>query len=348
MDMHLTTMHSNPNKKRFRISKLRHFTPALILTLLLIGTAGELGWGTLCSLDIAGARFTCPLGYLQLSLADHHFSPAAWLSVGLLVAIILLAGRFFCAWVCPTGMLKTIFKDRRNASRTSKVSSKSSTKPLSRSLLTQSTEPSSSFNSMPVLSQAGNPPADPPAGMPDSMPVSGSRESSPAKSRHDTDSSLTPLASYAVLGGSLLSSFLFGFPVFCAICPVGLFFASLFAIRRLFFYQSPSLELVLFPAILIVEVFVLRKWCQALCPLGAFLRILASLNKRFLRPQIDRQECLLASGVNCQACSKVCSERVDLKTTSNSALDGCTTCLECWDRCPINAIKLFGVPSVSR
>ena len=71
-----------------------------------------------------------------------------------------------------------------------------------------------------------------------------------------------------VLGGALLSTAVFGFPVFCLICPVGLTFATLIAVWRLFQFNEVALSLLVFPAMLALEVLVLRKWCSRFCPLG--------------------------------------------------------------------------------
>ena len=76
-----------------------------------------------------------------------------------------------------------------------------------------------------------------------------------------------------VLGGALLSTAVFGFPVFCLICPVGLTFATLIAVWRLFQFNEVALSLLVFPAMLALEVLVLRKWCSRFCPLGALLSL---------------------------------------------------------------------------
>ena len=84
-----------------------------------------------------------------------------------------------------------------------------------------------------------------------------------------------------VLGGALLSTAVFGFPVFCLICPVGLTFATLIAVWRLFQFNEVALSLLVFPAMLALEVLVLRKWCSRFCPLGALLSLVSRLNKTF-------------------------------------------------------------------
>jgi ferredoxin-type protein NapH len=45
---------------------------------------------------------------------------------------------------------------------------------------------------------------------------------------------------HLILGGALLSTALFGFPVFCLICPVGLTFATLIGVWRLLRFNEPT------------------------------------------------------------------------------------------------------------
>jgi ferredoxin-type protein NapH len=147
-------------------------------------------------------------------------------------------------------------------------------------------------------------------------------------------------SSYGVLGASLLSSLLFGFPVFCLICPIGLMFGSLFAVMRLFGARQPSLELLLFPALLVTEVVILKSWCRSLCPLGALLRIIGG-HTRILRPRIEKEHCLVTRGIACSVCRKACPERIDLLEENGGAeLSSCTRCLECHQRCPTKAIRM--------
>ena len=71
---------------------------------------------------------------------------------------------------------------------------------------------------------------------------------------------------HVVLAGALLSTAIFGFPVFCLVCPVGLTFATVIGIWRLVQHNEPSWTLLVFPAVLVLELVVLRKWCRKLCP----------------------------------------------------------------------------------
>lgn len=143
-----------------------------------------------------------------------------------------------------------------------------------------------------------------------------------------------------VLGGTLLTTAVFGFPVFCLICPVGLSFATVIALWRLLQLNETTLSLVVFPALLIVEVVVLRSWCHRFCPLGALLSLISRANRTF-RPKSDASVCLRESkGQKCDACAKACPEGIDLHDALKSQpLHDCTKCRKCADACPVHAIS---------
>ncbi len=266
-----------------RIKWLRIVTALLVLVIVVSGVAFKSGIGTLCSLIIAGIPFTCPLGYLEAALASRNLLPQMWLGVATVLLLVVILGRFFCAWVCPTGLLRQLFGSKPAA--------------------------------LPIQGQNNN-------------------HSDPAHV------GLSSYSGFAVLGGALLSSLLFGFPVFCLICPVGLFFGGILAISRLVLVKQPSLELFILPALLGVELFAVRSWCSAICPLGALLGLLARFNHT-MRLHIDREKCLAAQGMPCRACQRACLYGFNIsKEKSNPIVNACAKCFECYENCPAKAIRL--------
>jgi len=148
-------------------------------------------------------------------------------------------------------------------------------------------------------------------------------------------------SSYYVLGGALASTFIFGFPVFCLICPVGLTFAVLIGVWRLIQFNEPTWSLLIFPLILILELVFYRYSCRKFCPLGALISLVSRLNI-FVRPKIDQTKCMQTSkGIECKLCKSVCNEAIDLheKAASSAQLSRCTKCRDCADVCPMGAIK---------
>ncbi len=277
---------------KIKARRIRILTALVVAAIVIVASACKLGWGTLCSLGPGGLAYICPLGFLEGLVASRIASPGIWLPLAIMLATIVLFGRYFCAWVCPTIFVKALGRSvpRRNRA------------PAARTL--------------PAAAAPANPP-----------PASALRRAlAVLDSRH------------LVLASALLSAAIFGFPVFCMICPVGLFFGSAFAIGRLFSIQQPSLELVLYPAIIIVEIFVLKNWCRSFCPLGALLTLLSTLNP-FFRPTVRPDRCLHSDGVNCQACRNACPEEIDLhQPLAGRALPNCTKCLACSEKCPSKAI----------
>ena len=55
-----------------------------------------------------------------------------------------------------------------------------------------------------------------------------------------------------VLGGAILSTAAFGFPVFCLVCPVGLTFGTLVVVWRVFQFNEVTWSLLVFPAMLVL------------------------------------------------------------------------------------------------
>lgn len=146
--------------------------------------------------------------------------------------------------------------------------------------------------------------------------------------------------SYFVLGGALGSTLLFGFPVFCLICPVGLTFAVIISAWRLIQFNEPTWSLMVFPAILALELIFFRFTCRKFCPLGALISLMSRVNL-FFKPKIDTKSCLKASkGADCNICKDVCHEEIDLhEPLTQQTLSRCTKCKDCSDACPMQAIS---------
>lgn len=155
-------------------------------------------------------------------------------------------------------------------------------------------------------------------------PVGGKRDGVQLDSRH------------AVLVGTLASAAVFGFPVFCLICPVGLTFATIIGLWNLVQFDEPSWALIIFPIILVLEVTVLRKWCSKICPISALVSLLSNLNIT-LRPRVKTDVCLRSRGVDCHACVDVCPEQLD---PHSKRIPECSKCGKCVDACPAKAISI--------
>jgi ferredoxin-type protein NapH len=154
---------------------------------------------------------------------------------------------------------------------------------------------------------------------------------------------------HAILGGSLISAAIFGFPVFCLICPIGLSFATVMLLWRAFSLGDATIGIVLVPALLIVEVVFLRKWCGRFCPLSALMNLVARFSKTCL-PTIDESKCIESTTEKpCSTCAIVCEAGINLRHPEygEHTLADCTRCNNCVDNCPAKAIRIPFLPARS-
>ena len=144
---------------------------------------------------------------------------------------------------------------------------------------------------------------------------------------------------HVVLAGSLASAAVCGFPVFCLVCPIGLTFASAIALYRLIGFNEPAIEVLVFPALLVLELTVFRKWCHRFCPVGALLSLLSRGNRTF-KPHVNASMCARHAGSSCAACAQACPEHIDpCADLGYRSLAECTRCGACVNTCPAKALS---------
>lgn len=146
---------------------------------------------------------------------------------------------------------------------------------------------------------------------------------------------------HGVLAGVLLSTAVFGFPVFCLVCPVGITCGIVVLLVRLVGYGELTWGLLAFPVLLVLELTVFRRWCGKICPISALFSLISSFNKT-LRPKVDGAVCLRGkeAGGDCRACSQACPQLIDPHSDLGPASKAeCTRCGSCKDACPVHAIS---------
>jgi ferredoxin-type protein NapH len=271
-----------------RTQKLRIIIPAAVLVVLAVGYIANLNFGTLSNAGWSIVSIICPIGALTTLLAQKLLVPRVVITLVIMVVLMIVLGKAFCAWICPVPLvqrLRHIF---------------SGPKPL------QTAQPAP-------------------------------RPAAPRRKRGDTWD-----ARHIILGGSLLSALVFGFPVFCLVCPVGLTFATIFLVINLFSGGDLTWAIILAPAILAVEAVFFRKWCSQICPISALMSLCGHVG-RFFRPTINDATCLETSAhQSCGICGQVCPEQIDPRhyADSASAFSECSKCRACVVSCPSASIKL--------
>lgn len=299
---------------------LRTLSALAVVALACVGLALHTGTGTPSAWGIYDIAALCPLGAVEAAVASKTVVPPMLIALVVGIVLVVLFGRAFCAWGCPVPLLRRILglksPEEKRALRAARREEESRT---------------SSRHDRPGQAEA-----------PDGAAVEAKIGilDIPASKRGGAGDSRN-----WVLGGTVLSAAVFGFPVFCLICPVGLTFATIIALWRLFQFNEVVLSLLVFPAILVLEVVVLRKWCSRFCPLGALLSLVSRLNKTF-RPDSNEAICLRTSkGEPCHQCAEVCPEGIDLHDAAASApLNECTKCRACADACPMHAVTFPFLP----
>lgn len=323
-------------KKFFTGPRLRALTALVFFLLFLLGLAVHTGWGTASSFGIAEIAAICPLGNLEAMLASKTFLPRALVGFAVFLVVAALLGRFFCGWLCPVPWVEKALSKLRAPGRRFGLGLKESPAASETPRTSACTTTNASSN---TASESGkNAPRSCPSGA--SCASSSCKDcalASRVKEKADQATEKTP---YWILGGALASSAVFGFPVFCLICPVGLTFALTVALWRLFEFNETNWAILWFAGFLVLELLVLRRWCSRFCPLGALWTLASRLN-RFFRPKAREDLCTrMTHGVPCTICRDVCPEGIDPASVANDPmlLARCTKCGACAAACPTGAV----------
>lgn len=294
---------------------LRTITALAIVAIVFVGFLTNLGIGTISAPGIWDISILCPLGALGTMLASKMMVPRAVVSLVIMVVLIIVFARAFCGWMCPVPLVQKL-----------------------RGVFTK-----------PEKQAKAEKPAEGAAA--DITPLTEDEKAALATGCEKYSKGLAGCASCAkkrgeavdarhfVLGGALLSTFIFGFPVFCLVCPIGLTFASAIALYRLIGFNEPAIEVLVFPALLVLELTVLRKWCHRFCPVGALLSLLSRGNRTF-KPHVDASMCARHAGSSCAACAQACPEHIDpCADLGDRSLAECTRCGACVNTCPAKALS---------
>lgn len=284
---------------------LRIAAALAVLAAVFICTFLHIPIGTLCAL--------CPMGFAEVATAGGSVPWALLPGVLAVLAIVFLLGRVFCSWVCPTSLVRNILGGRRPRGLTGRTGE----------------DPECLQVKGGVQAVGGT------AVRSGCSYSEGGSDSSRSRLRNS-------LGTQAIVLVILLAaSFIVHFPVFCLLCPVGLVFGSMFAVSRLFVTWQPGWELIVFPVMLVLELFVLRRWCSAICPLGFFFGLLAKARTKLsLMPKIRVDKAACIHGEGCKACAIVCPEDICAAISDPCALEDCTLCLDCKEHCPTCSVSV--------
>ena len=253
---------------------------------------------------------------------------AAVVSIVIMAVLVLAVGRAFCGWVCPVPLLDRVRGFFRS--------------PKKRTALEQAKRSEMLGIAKSELGEAAASPER-------AKRVEGSPTAADGAYSHDCGSCSSCKGVRAkldsrhyVLGGALLSTAIFGFPVFCLVCPIGLTFATVLVVWRLFAAGDMTWSVVLIPLLLVVELVFLRKWCTRFCPMAGLMNLVSRFSKTW-RPVIDESKCLeTVNGAACSKCAIACEADINLRHPDfgERTLADCTRCRACVDACPAKAVSM--------
>ncbi|MBN1784487.1 MAG: 4Fe-4S binding protein [Candidatus Bathyarchaeota archaeon] len=170
------------------------------------------------------------------------------------------------------------------------------------------------------------------------------------------------LWAHGILASAVIGSAVFKFPVFCAVCPIGIVsrglvhFKSMMSITQV--WMVWWLEMLAVPIVAtLLSLREKRYWCKRICPVGAFLGLIGSLNP-FIKPRVKDDRCImkgcpedckgskldicmLCRSMDDNKCEKVCP--VDIDLVNHGSLARCTKCMECYIVCDYDAIQIDSV-----
>lgn len=288
------------NDRKKKVRRLRLLSMTAVSLLVITGMIAGLGTGSLSAFGLKNIYSICPVGYLETVVAGWDIMPHVLIFFIIIILITILFGRIFCGWICPIPLVRKIFANKMDEPN---------------DLFLQDGEEKNTRKLKFFSTKQG-------------------------KKTENTKSKKYSSYGLPVLIGVLVSSAIFRYPVFCLFCPIGLTFATAFAFIRLFGFHEPTLDLIIFPVIILLELTILRKWCSKFCPIGAFFSLVSRLNSHLV-PTVDQNRCLeTTKGVRCHQCQKSCTYDIDLAGISGSGqISDCSKCKECAVNCPVQAIS---------
>lgn len=319
------------NRQGRALRLARMVTLLAVFVAVIVSLAFDSGLGTPSSFGIGEFFLLCPLGALEAFLASKAFLPVTAISLSVVLVLALLFGRGWCAWGCPVPPIRRFFR------REPKFAGIGSGAGPNAEEAGRTLSGCASCGGCAARAEGKTAPDAPATG------YAAVREQARSLWRARATHIGRDPRTWTLLA-VLAAAFIAGFPLFCLVCPIGLTFGSVGSLWHLIVDKQVTLSALVFPAALIVEIVLYRKWCMNLCPIAGLLNIAGQAAVLF-RPRINEATCLREDGTPCTVCTAVCTERIDMHDADGSVqLGDCTRCGECARACPTASITFAIAP----
>ncbi|RHW41526.1 4Fe-4S binding protein [Neobacillus notoginsengisoli] len=96
----------------------------------------------------------------------------------------------------------------------------------------------------------------------------------------------------------------------------------------LFFLNVGGIGLTVILVLVVLSLFVKNFWCRFLCPYGALIGLGSVFGITKIRRNAD-------TCIDCNACTKVCPQRITVSKVKTVKTPDCTACMSCVEVCPV-------------
>jgi polyferredoxin len=96
----------------------------------------------------------------------------------------------------------------------------------------------------------------------------------------------------------------------------------------LFFLELGGFSLKVILVLFILSLLFKNFWCRFLCPYGALIGLGSLLGITKIKRNVD-------TCIDCQACTRVCPQRIKVSEKKAVYTPDCTACMQCVEACPV-------------
>ncbi len=113
--MEKNQLHDAEEPKQHPSRKARVAVALFVIALMVFSLAFHSGLGSPSSFGLGTFNLLCPLGGIEALIASKTFIPVAFISLLVVVFLSLIVGRAWCAWGCPTNLVRKIAGQKKEA-----------------------------------------------------------------------------------------------------------------------------------------------------------------------------------------------------------------------------------------